>query len=325
MGIKKLIALSLSIMIYVSVKAQDPLYSQYTMNKFLINPAVAGTSGFTNVCLTAREQWMGFKGTPKTHSLSFDSKIFPDSYISKTVQIKKKKKKSSKSGKVGVGGHIYNDHTETLNRTGFIAAYAYHIDLDNALISMGLALNFFQFRLNSDKVVLSDDVHDDLIDGGKQKIFVPDANVGIYAVSEKYYGGLSAINVLRSSIQFGDKSKGDFKQNRQYNIMGGCKYVFNENLVGEPSFLLKVPQGGKAQLDLQAKMNFKKDYWAGLAFRTGSAFSVFGGIKVDRYIFGYAYDYNFNSMMKYSFGSHEFMAAVKFGDNARRYKWLNSF
>ena len=64
------------------IKGQQlPLYSQYSMNRFLINPAVAGTEGFTTISLTAREQWIGFKGTPKTHSITIDSKLLPDSYI----------------------------------------------------------------------------------------------------------------------------------------------------------------------------------------------------------------------------------------------------
>jgi len=29
--------------------------------------------------------------------------------------------------------------------------------------------------------------------------------------------------------------------------------------------------------------------------------------------------------MKHTFGSHELMAAVKFGDTARRYRWLNTY
>jgi hypothetical protein len=34
---------------------QVPLYSQYMLNGFLINPAVAGSEGYTAVNLTARE------------------------------------------------------------------------------------------------------------------------------------------------------------------------------------------------------------------------------------------------------------------------------
>jgi hypothetical protein len=51
----------------------------------------------------------------------------------------------------------------------------------------------------------------------------------------------------------------------------------------------------------------------------------FLGARFDRYFVGYAFDYNFNPLMKHTYGSHEFMAAMKLGDTARRYRWLNTY
>lgn len=60
----------------IPVKAQQlPVYSQYTFNKFLLNPATAGIDGNTTISLLAREQWVGFKGTPKTHAITMDSRL----------------------------------------------------------------------------------------------------------------------------------------------------------------------------------------------------------------------------------------------------------
>jgi len=44
---------------------QLPVYSQYMMNKFLINPAVAGSEGYTAFNLTSRKQWLGIKDAPQ--------------------------------------------------------------------------------------------------------------------------------------------------------------------------------------------------------------------------------------------------------------------
>ena len=43
-----------------------------------------------------------------------------------------------------------------------------------------------------------------------------------------------------------------------------------------------------------------------------------GGIRVDKYYFGYAFDYTFNAIGARTLGSHEIMAAIKFGDNAQK-------
>ena len=52
-----------------------PLYSQYMLNGFLLNPAIAGSEGYTAVNITAREQWIGFKNAPGTYALSFQTRV----------------------------------------------------------------------------------------------------------------------------------------------------------------------------------------------------------------------------------------------------------
>jgi len=304
---------------------QLPVYSQYTFNKFLLNPATAGVDGYTSISLVAREQWVGFEGTPKTHAITIDSRLLRNSYISKNVNPRKKKRLSSRSGRVGWAAHAFNDHTGPLDRTGVEGTYAYHLGLDKGQLSFGLSGVFYQFRLNKDKVTLGDDLNDPLIDGMRNAIYIPDANFGVYYNSSGLYGGVSVMQIFQSSIQFGDNNGSEYRLKRNYNLMGGYQYRINETFTVEPSFLLKIPTSTKAQLDLNARVYYKEDYWAGLSYRTGNAMIVFIGARFDRYFIGYAFDYNFNSLMKYTYGSHEFMAAVKFGENARRYRWLNTY
>src|SRR5512136_632106 len=59
---------------------QLPLFSQYNYNKFLINPAHAGSDGFTSFNITAREQWLGYSGAPRTYSLSYQTRFLKRGY-----------------------------------------------------------------------------------------------------------------------------------------------------------------------------------------------------------------------------------------------------
>jgi len=47
---------------------QLPLFSQYIMNGFILNPAMAGYDGYTSVNTTVRQQWLGFEGAPQTYA-----------------------------------------------------------------------------------------------------------------------------------------------------------------------------------------------------------------------------------------------------------------
>jgi type IX secretion system PorP/SprF family membrane protein len=69
---------------------QDPMYSQYMMNPYLINPAYAGSKGYTAYSLAARQQWLGFDNAkaPSTQALSVETRILQTSYLAKARLIK---------------------------------------------------------------------------------------------------------------------------------------------------------------------------------------------------------------------------------------------
>ena len=158
---------------------QVPLYSQYMLNGFLLNPAIAGSEGYTAVNLTAREQWIGFQDAPGTYALSFQTRILKNSYISKSSSVKKRQRYSSRSGKVGLGGYVFNDRNGAVERTGIKVSYAYHMFFQTSQLSFGLALSAYQFRLNDEKIIL-ENPDDDFWNNAHGTTFIPDADAGIY-------------------------------------------------------------------------------------------------------------------------------------------------
>ena len=49
------------------------------------------------------------------------------------------------------------------------------------------------------------------------------------------------------------------------------------------------------------------------------------GLKYDRFFFGYAADFSLSQLHGKTYGSHELTMAVKFGESARRYRWINAY
>jgi type IX secretion system PorP/SprF family membrane protein len=50
-----------------SVNAQQrPYYTQYILNNFIVNPAVAGIENYTDVKISHRMQWVGLQDAPVT-------------------------------------------------------------------------------------------------------------------------------------------------------------------------------------------------------------------------------------------------------------------
>jgi type IX secretion system PorP/SprF family membrane protein len=294
------------------------------MNKFLINPAVAGSEGYTSFNLTTRKQWIGIKESPLTFAASAQTRILKNSFINRKTRVRLDGPSSSRAGRVGVGGYVFNDRNGLTSRTGIQLTYAYHILIEEGQLSFGLSGTIWQFRINKDEARILDP-NDDFFNAMDNRMFIPDANIGVYYSNQRMYAGLSADQLFQSSLKFGGVGFDKYKLYRHFYLMGGYNFEVSRDVILEPSVLMKTTQQGAFQVDITAKAFFYEDYWAGLSFRTGSALIIMGGVRVDKFYFGYAFDISFNSMMHHSYGSHEIIIAMKFGDNARRYKWLNRF
>ena len=72
-------------------------------------------------------------------------------------------------------------------------------------------------------------------------------------------------------------------------------------------------------------LDYNGDYWAGLVYRTNGTLIALVGVRVSQLYIGYAFDYMLSSIQKHTYGSHEIVIALKLGDNARRYRWLNRY
>jgi len=303
---------------------QVPLYSQYMLNGFLLNPGAAGSEGYTAVNLTAREQWIGLQNGPGTYALSFQTRILKKSYISRGASVRKRKRLGSRSGNVGLGGYIFNDRNGAVERIGLKGTYAYHINFPQSQLSFGLSFVAYQFRLDDDKITL-ENPGDNLWQGARKAVFIPDADAGVYYTAANYWAGFSVDQLFESILKIGDSGYDQYVMERNYYLMGGYDFEVKRDVIITPSALLKYAENGKFQADISGKFYYQQTYWGGLTYRTGHAIIVMAGVSIDKLVFGYAFDIGLNSIMKHSYGTHEFTFIAKFGDNARRYRWLNRF
>jgi len=303
---------------------QAPLYSQYMLNGFLLNPAVAGSEGYSAVNLTAREQWVGLQDGPATYALSFQTRMLRESHIRRTSSVRRRRKSGSLFGNVGLGGYVFNHRNGAVDRTGLKLTYAYHIEFDQSQLSFGLSMVGYQFRLDDERIVL--EMPDDEIWMGLHKsVFIPDADAGVYYMAKNYWAGFSVDQLFESVLKFGDAGYEQFVMERNYHLMGGYDLEINRDVIVSPSTHVKLAENGKFQADINGKIYYQQSYWGGLTYRTGHSIILMAGVSVDRLAFGYAFDIGLNSIMKNSFGSHEFTFIAKLGDQTRRHRWLTRY
>ncbi|MFZ5941187.1 MAG: type IX secretion system membrane protein PorP/SprF [Bacteroidota bacterium] len=301
---------------------QHPFYSQYMIDKFLINPAVAGANGITTINFISRQQYVGFENPPQTFALTGQTRLMEDSYIMRRLKLKRNEKNASRSGRVGIGGSIYTDRNGIVSRTGFQGTYAYHLTFNNQWqLSMGLSVQGYQYVVD-DRDSYITDPSDPLLANNRTSFFVPDASVGLFATTGSLFGGVTFTDLFGSNIKLGKDIFQDYRTLRQFNALAGYRFDLNDNLAIEPSFLV---QGTKTNfsLDVNARAYYRNDFWAGLSYRSNKTLVVMAGGTFDMFYLGYAYDVDLGVIRTYSAGSHELIFGLKFGDNStRRFRWI---
>lgn len=308
-------------------KAQQlPVYSQYLFNKFLVNPAVAGSDGYTSVNITAREQWVGYYGAPRTYSLSVQSRLLKRSYILKQSSARRQVFRPKYDGRVGLGGYIFSDKNGIIHRTGFQTSYAYHMWLKNTTqLSMGLAFTGYHYKIDDAEIDFEDPNEPWLNNNLRRGMFVPDASFGVHILNARYSAGFSADQLFESAGKIGNDAYTNVRLYRQYYLFGAYSFVLNPYTEIEPSFLFMMSEQFKPQADIGVTYIYDQTAWAGFSYRTSGALIATAGLKYLNLFFGYSFDFTLQEIQRITYGTHELTVALKFGDSARRYRWLDRY
>ena len=324
---KKGTLIIIALVLFSRAEAQQlPVYSQYIYNKFLINPAVAGSDGYTSVNLTAREQWAGYSGAPQTYSLSVQVRLLKQSYVIRENLFKKKMFKPHTDGRVGIGANIFSDINGLVQRTGISTAYSYHLWLNGQTqLSFGLALTGYFYKIDQRQIEFEDPDEPWLNTDFRKGVFVPDFNFGVYILNRNYTLGVSAQEMMEGFIKVGSQAYKDLKIMRTYYLMGNYDFELDGNSVLEPSLLVKMSGQLMPQADIGLTYIYDRKFWLGGTYRTGGAMIANVGVKKDQFFFGYSFDFTLQKIQRSTYGSHEFVIALKFGDTLRRFRWLDRY
>lgn len=311
---------------------QVPRYSNYIMNEFMINPAVAGVDGMTIANLTGRAEWVGFGNdipTPQTYSFNFQTRLLKRRKDVKTTN-SGNRLISNRDGRTGLGVALINDYNGAFERAGFSATYAYHIFLNRAQMSFGLTGSLMQMKIREKYVEFKnpDDQMSRLTNGS---IWIPDFAVGFNYITRKFHVGYAVEQLFESRLAFSNASMQLSSSKVGYNRIHTLLTSFHNEFKNNPDWEYettclvksndKVGKGLKAQADALLRFVYKKSYWFGAGYRTSNDAILLLGFKHNNIYFTYAFDYGSNEMARNSFGSHEISLSLKYGTSLRRFPW----
>ncbi len=272
---------------------QDPQYTQYMFNQLFYNPGFAGVEGAPKFTLLHRTQWAGYKssfdnkGAPRTTTINFSTPIY--------------------KFQSGFGGSITNDNLGPLNSLDVEATYAYHLNVKNSKLSMGVRFGVISQSINFDDYRWADPDDPYRLEGKETQI-QPDLAVGVYYRAEKYFAGVSVNHLLESQFNFGIDDLRNALESNIY-VLGGYHYAISYNLVLSPSVLVK-SDFKTYTFDISAIVTYNEKMWGGISFRQAEAAIIMLGyslLKDNSMKFGYSFDYIIQNQEAKQATSHELM------------------
>lgn len=269
--------------------------SQYPLNLYDINPAVAGSYDEFPVCFSFKKFWAGIPQSPSLQTLSGHLKVAEN---------------------MGAGMRFYNYTFGYSRKSGFEGSYAYHIKFSNPdnVLSFGLSALVYQYKL--DKLDMAIENEQDALFQGNETAVVPDFNFGIYYYSPTFHIGFSIPQILNRKVDLKTDNL-ELRQVRHYFLHTGFDFFIQRGLKLQPSVLLKYSESGIFQGEINVRTVYKDMLYGGLSFRTGDALAIQLGYQYEKFIIGYAYDITVSSLRLKSFGSHEVMLIYTFDNFIR--------
>ncbi len=301
----------------VAYGQQRPQYSQYMINPFVLNPAVAGVENYVDIKAGYRNQWVNFSGHPVTYYLSAHAPIGKAMCLNPRTRYKK-------PGFHGVGGYVMGDQTGPSKRYAGYLSYAYHLALANGVFaSLGVSGGIQSYFIDGSLLDVTRGYDRQLLQwrgadiaGVGMRLNVPDFSAGTWIYSENFFVGASISQILAPKLEFdflGQDPNGDpGRLQHHYFIIGGYRFKLDNDLDIVPSIALKGVSPAPLTFDINCKVRYMNAYWAGISYRRGDAVAAMAGILINNmFDVSYAYDITLSEIRKYSDGVHEIVVGYR--------------
>jgi len=287
---KFLLPILLSFVVFNLNAQEESIFSHYTINPVLVNPAAAGfDESAHNIFLNLRAAYTGFPGSPKTYSVNYNGPV---------------------GNNLGLGALLYSENIAGLTRYRAQLSYAVRFKAgDDYKFGVGLSTELHRSRLNGDPVSNNPDLYDlgdvllNQLQSGENEF---DASIGGYgSYKDNIFFGLSFPNLVRSRL---DRIA---EINTSFNFIAnvGANFFVNNNSIKiNPSILVKQARNSPLFTDLNLLASFLDEQLiTGVQYRVGGNgnFGLTIGTKYNAIRFLYSYELNMGPFSAYHNGTHE--------------------
>lgn len=285
------------------VSAQsEPQFTQYMYNRYLFNPAYAGSNDAGEVNALYRAQYVGLASKAvSSQGFNFNMPLYAINS--------------------GVGLTVINDLIGFQRSTYVSVNYAYTKDFKWGKLSAGLGAGIVQASLDGSQIRTPDGVYqggvnhnDNTLPSVLSQGVAPDFSLGLYINSAKYFAGVSLNHIAFSTAKVNGATRLNFSRN--LFVSGGYDFAVGKKISIMPSVLLKT-DFRQLQADFGVSFTIINNILTGISFRGYSpksvdALNIMAGVSIKGVKLVYSYDANLNYLTKFNYGSHEVSLGYRF-------------
>lgn len=282
------------------------IYRFHYLHPAILNPAITGNEYVPVACLTYNKQWIGIQQSPYSMLASASIRIGNFGFYTPKKLLNTTKLKSSE--RIGLGILFFNDRNGPVTERGGNLAYAYHISLENAQLSLGLSGSIGQKILDETNLQPTYP-GDPLLSGTKESFLFYNANAGAYYYSSSFFGGIAFHNLipLEDEFESGSKVKPDMI------LHGGYLFTSLGKKKMEISTNIRFLDLDNLEYDIHYRFFIREVHWLALSYRSYNAVGMHVGIDVGSFYMAYSFEANLSSVARYQMGTHAVHLGINLG------------
>ena len=270
---------------------QEPLITNYMLNKMNYNPAATGLDDGINATMIYRNQWDKVVGAPNTTFFTLDAnlnKVFFGSY----------------------GLSFMNDGPGNFKQNNLQFNFSAPFQIKEAgILNVGFGLGYVNISIDPNWITPSGNNNDASLPktGSGSNLYL---NLGVVWKSFKgYYAGVSSSYLNTPTIR-----NVNLQMTRHYFFIAGHRF---KNLVGQNKDL-EIQTIVRTELintstDLNVKYYHGNLFYAGITYRTFESVDFLAGFyPFKNFTLGYSYDLTLNGLSPVSNGTHEVVARYRY-------------
>lgn len=316
-------------------------YTQYVLNNYILNPAVAGIENYTDIKVSTRNQWTGIPGAPITTYVSINGPIGKSDYRTNATSFDVPgvnprgnqywdDYEAAADPHHGAGLVISNDRAGYINRWNITGTYAYHRPLSaKTTLAAGFNAGVSGINIDVSKATFSDgqpDLAFALATGQIRKV-TPEFGAGLWVYSARFFGGISVLNIIPNKAKFTNADNYGTYYTPNFFATLGYRVALGDDFSVIPSVSGQYWQPQLYGVHGNMKFQYRDRAWVGGSYRYSNFLKGYGGMA-GFYISNtlnasYSYEVATNTRLRsYSGNTHEVMIGItlgnKYGDNCPR-------